>query len=249
MLGRSKPRTTTAGSRMPSRSMISSRTGGAAVAVSARISGARAPRPRPRGAGSRGGSRGPTRRCSAPRRPRRARRGGRQLAQPSGLASCSGASKHELERASASSASAARARPAHVRVELRRAAGRAALKDRSTWSRWSAISGETTTVAPGISSAGDLVDRRFARARGHTTTCRARPAPPHRLALAGRSASKPNASRATRSIRSVVPATVASGLPGARPSAETRPGAHGRGAAARRSRQRERWIRTTRAGS
>src|SRR5918994_5715141 len=73
MFGRSKPRTISSGSRMFSRSTISSRTGGAAVAVRARTVAIRAALPRRRSAGSPAGTRGPTRRCSAPRRPRAAK--------------------------------------------------------------------------------------------------------------------------------------------------------------------------------
>ena len=73
----------------------------------------------------------------------------------------------------------------HARVELR-GAERARSRSPSTWSRWSAISGETTRVAPLRQQPGDLVDRRLARAgRQH----RERVAPGEdaldRLALAG----------------------------------------------------------------
>ena len=64
-------RSTTHGSRSPSRATMSSRTGGDAVAVSA-TTGGRPMRPDQvaRAPGSRAGSRGPRPRCSAPRRPR-----------------------------------------------------------------------------------------------------------------------------------------------------------------------------------
>ena len=131
-------------------------------------SAARAPRPPRRAAGSRAGSRAPTRRCSAPRRPpsATARRSPARRARPGG-ASCSGARKTNSSASSASSASAS-ARSDRPTAELIAAAPPAACaRSSSTWSRWSASSGETTTVAPGSSRPGDLVDRRLARPGRH----------------------------------------------------------------------------------
>ena len=66
------------------------------------------------------------------------------------LASCSGARKTNSRASSASSAKAA-SRSAAAMVELSWAAPPAARSRRSsTCSRWSAMSGETTTVAPGV---------------------------------------------------------------------------------------------------
>ena len=69
-----------------------------------------------------------------------------------GFASCSGARKRNSSASSASSASAS-SRSATGSIELICAAPPAATsRSASTWSRWSAISGDTTTVAPGVSS-------------------------------------------------------------------------------------------------
>ena len=168
MFGRSKPRTSTTGSRSPSRSTISSRTGGAAVAVSATIVGrpsASAAAPRRRYSG----------RKSCPHSEMQCASSTTSSdgwatassSSTSGLASCSGARKTNSSASSASSASAA-SRSAARTVELSCAAPPAARARRSsTCSRWSAISGDTTTVAPGRQQAGDLVDGRLARAGGH----------------------------------------------------------------------------------
>ena len=62
------------GSDMPSCARMSSLTFGGAVAVSASTGGLPSARPPRRARGTRDGSRAPTARCSAPRRPRTARR-------------------------------------------------------------------------------------------------------------------------------------------------------------------------------
>ena len=95
----------------------------------------------------------PLARCSAPRR----RRGGSARAaasssRTSALASCSGARNRNSSASSASSAQRLLALALrHARVELRRRRARAR-RSASTWSRCRAISGETTSVGPSISS-------------------------------------------------------------------------------------------------
>ena len=130
--------------------------------------GGRAPRsPRP-AAGTRAGSRGPIRRRSAPRRPRTARcprPTARRSRRPAPAAPAPGTGTRACPRP----ARAARARARRLAiVEFSCAAPPAASSfNVSTWSRCSAISGETTIVAPGRQQPGDLVDRRLPRAGRH----------------------------------------------------------------------------------
>ena len=158
---------------------MSARTGGAAVAVSARIGGRpSAPRRGARARGTRGGSRGPTARRSAPRRRRTATGfAAAQALEHLLVGQLLGREQHELELAGRQALEdRARAR----RATASSSAGRGAVAGRSaasTWSRCSAMSGETTTVGAVEEQAGELVDRRLAGARGHDARARrARPA-------------------------------------------------------------------------
>ena len=168
MFGRSKPRTTSAGSRMPSRSTISSRTGGEAVAVSASTGG------RPIASATRAEAQVVGPEVVAPLADAVRLVDDEQLRlAPSAAArasprcaSCSGARNTNssvlrlelLERLLALAAGA-------ERVDL--AACASCSSSASTWSRWSASSGDTTTVGPPCTSSRQLVDRGLAGARRH----------------------------------------------------------------------------------
>ena len=169
MFGRSKPRTMTAGSRIPSRSTISSRTGGAAVAVSAsdrRPAERLGRRAEPQVVGPEVVT--PLARRSAPRRRRAATaRATASSSRTSALASCSGARKTNSSASSASSASASsRSRRGDGRVELRGAA-RGPLAQIVDLVALERDQRRDDDGGARRQQPGDLVDRRLARARRH----------------------------------------------------------------------------------
>jgi len=133
--------------------MISSRTGGAAVAVSASTGGrpsASIAAPSRRYSGRKSCPHSLTQCASSTTNSEIGATASSSITD--GFASCSGARKRNSRASSASSASAS-SRSARGSVELSCAAPPAASsRSASTWSRWSAISGEMTTVAPGVSS-------------------------------------------------------------------------------------------------
>ena len=168
--GRSNPRISTSGDRAARAARRSRRAPAAPPSRSARArAGGRAPRSPRRAAGTPAGSRVPTRRCECASSTTNSEMSAtRELVEHRRVARAARA-RGTGTRASPRPARAARARARRrLIVEFSCAAPPAATsRSVSTWSRWSAISGETTTVAPGRQQPGDLVDRRLARAGRH----------------------------------------------------------------------------------
>ena len=152
--GRSNERTKTRGRRTNSFSAISARVGSSAVAVTAIIwTPGTLPRPRA-GANIQGGNRDPIARRNAPRRWREDR-----PSPSSRRRSCRRATAVRARyREVSANARRGRARPSRrssgSEEELRLAASTPASRNWATWSRISAISGETTRVRPPRTIAG-----------------------------------------------------------------------------------------------